>query len=384
MEISLSPTWIEDQPFVLDSASAPDSYMVHVSGGEFPASMPGLDHLPPIDLGDFLMDRYEVTNRDYKRFVDAGGDANPEYWDRSFIKDGRTLSFAEAVAAFTDKTGRPGPSTWEAGNYPSGADDVALGGISWFEAAAYAKFVGKSLPSLYHWNRAAEAWASAWVVPGSNYDGQGPRRGSTTRGMGPFGTFDMAGNVREWCENASESGRYILGGGWNDQTYSFNDAYSQNAFDRSATNGIRLVKYLRDEPNLALAKGPLVRSFRDYTKERPVSDVVFDGYRRMYDYDPAPLNATVEATDTTADDWTRERISFTRRRSRTDVRVPVPAKAEDAAVSDRGFLPGSNAIHTRASTDVNPRGFDFFLRSGRAVMMPIYKKSTVRARRQPQ
>ena len=376
MEVSLSPTFMQDEPFVLDSVDSADSAMVHVSAGEFPASMPGLDHLPPLALTDFLMDRYEVTNRDYKRFVDAGGYTKPEYWDRPFIRDGRTLSFAEGVAGFTDKTGRPGPSTWEAGNYPSGADDVAVGGISWFEAAAYAKFVGKSLPTLYHWNRAAEAWASAWVVPGSNYDGQGPRRGSTTRGMGPFGTFDMAGNVREWCENASESGRYILGGGWNDQTYSFNDAYSQNAFDRSATNGIRLVKYLRNEPNLQLAKAPLVRSFRDYTKERPVSDAVFDSYRRMYDYDRAPLNATVEARDSTADDWIRERVSFTAAygNERMFAYLFLP-KRGTPPFQTVVYFPGSNAIHTRSSADLNPRSFDFFLRNGRAVMMPIYKST---------
>ena len=54
--------------------------------------------------------------------------------------------------------------------------------------------------------------------------------------MGPFGTFDMAGNVREWTHNSDNEGkRYILGGGWSDPVYAFNDAYAQDPWDRSAT-----------------------------------------------------------------------------------------------------------------------------------------------------
>ena len=59
------------------------------------------------------------------------------------------------MARFRDATGRTGPSTWELGSYPDGQADFPVAGISWFEASAYARFAGKSLPTLYHWFRAS-------------------------------------------------------------------------------------------------------------------------------------------------------------------------------------------------------------------------------------
>ena len=159
----------------------------------------------------------------------------------------------------------------------------------------------------HHWNHAASVYNSAWVVPASNFAGQGTVSVGTTRGISAYGTYDMAGNVREWCLNASGANRFILGGGWNDEPYQFNDAYTQAPFDRSLTNGIRLVKYLGAEPNLALAAEPLQRAWRDFFKVRPVTDAVFAAYRQMYEYDRTPLAAkVVESVD--EGDWTRELV----------------------------------------------------------------------------
>ena len=55
------------------------------------------------------------------------------------------------MAHFRDATGRPGPATWDLGSYPDGQDEHPVAGVSWYEAAAYAKFAGKSLPTIYHW-----------------------------------------------------------------------------------------------------------------------------------------------------------------------------------------------------------------------------------------
>jgi hypothetical protein len=74
----------------------------------------------------FFMDRYEVTNKQYKEFVDKGGYRNRDYWENEFIRNGKPLKWEEAIAEFTDKTGRPGPSTWEAGDYPDGQEVTGI------------------------------------------------------------------------------------------------------------------------------------------------------------------------------------------------------------------------------------------------------------------
>ena len=99
----------------------------------------------------FFIDETEVTNRAYKEFVDAGGYAETKYWKQEFKKDGQIIPWDEAIKEFVDRTGQPGPSTWEFGDYPEGQDDHPVSGVSWFEAAAYAEFRGKSLPTIYHW-----------------------------------------------------------------------------------------------------------------------------------------------------------------------------------------------------------------------------------------
>ena len=274
-----------DSVIKLDRDSAIPPEMVRVAGGQLDVFFPGFEHVKPIRLGDYLMDRYEVTNREFKRFVDSGGYRRQELWDGPFVKAGREIPWKQAMALMTDRTGRPGPSSWEAGEYPPGQENHPVGGVSWYEAVAFAKFAGKAIPTVAHWNHAASVYHSASIVPLSNFSGQGARPTGTGRGISAYGTYDMAGNVREWCLNASGNQRFILGGGWNDEPYQFTDAYTQPPFDRSPTNGIRLVKYLTVDSNLAAAGRPLTRASRDFLKERPVSDPVFAVYRRMYEYD---------------------------------------------------------------------------------------------------
>ena len=117
------------------------------------------------------------------------------------------------MARFRDKTDRPGPSSWELGRFPSGQDDYPVGGVSWYEAAAYAEVVEKSLPTVYHWYEASFARDILYsdILFHSNFSGKGPAPVGSYPGIGPFGTYDMAGNVKEWCFNASGDRRYILG-----------------------------------------------------------------------------------------------------------------------------------------------------------------------------
>ena len=107
-----------------------------------------------VQLPDFWIDKYEVTNREFKRFADAGGYSNRQYWKEPFVIDGVNRSFDDAVARFTDKTGRPGPATWELGTFREGQADYPVAGVSWYEASAYAEFAGKRLPTVFHWKQA--------------------------------------------------------------------------------------------------------------------------------------------------------------------------------------------------------------------------------------
>jgi dienelactone hydrolase len=316
-----------------------------------------------------------VTNRQFKVFVDSGGYRRREFWDQPFRDGGRTIPWDVAVARFVDGTGRAGPATWEAGDFPSGQADFPVAGVSWYEAMAYAKFVGKTLPTIYHWGRAAGTPLSSWIVPRSNFAGRGTAAVGSYRGTGPFGTLDMAGNVREWTLNAGGDERYILGGGFNDPTYAFNDAYAQRPFDRSATNGIRLMRLRPGDTTLAVAARPALRAHRDFAKERPVGDAIFTVYRRMYDYDRTPLNARVEETDSSADDWIRQRITFDAaygsERVTAYLFLPRGGRPPYQTVV---YFPGSNAIHDRSFRTANQsRIFDFIIKSGRAVMYPVYK-----------
>jgi dienelactone hydrolase/tRNA A-37 threonylcarbamoyl transferase component Bud32 len=378
LDVAIWPVFSPRAPLVLDSITAPDAGVVRVAGGDVDVNLPGLDNLEPVKLGDYLLDRYEVTNKAFKQFVDAGGYTRRELWKYPFMTGGRELSWEDALARFKDRTGRPGPATWEAGDYPTGQGDYPVTGISWYEAAAYAAFVGKALPTIYHWSRAAFTWGSASIVPQSNFAGQGPAPVGRYPGIGPFGTYDMAGNAREWCFNQSGGERYILGGGWNDPTYSFNDAYAQDPFDRSPTNGVRLAKYLSDE-NVALASRPIVREHRDFSKERPVSDAVFAAYRRMYDYDRTQLNSRIEAVDSSAEAWIEQKVSFdaayAKERVTAYLFLPKGHRAPFQAVV---LFPGSDALNDRNSATGAPRYaqlLDFVIKSGRALVFPVYKST---------
>ena len=362
----------------LDSVTAPHPEMVRIPGGETGAFLVGTDLAEDVLLGTYRMNRFEVSNREYKAFVDAGGYGDRSYWETPFRDDdGTVLSFEAAMARFTDRTGRPGPSTWEGGGFAAGQGDLPVGGVSWYEAAAYAKFAGKALPTVYHWARAARISYARYVVPFSNLDGSGPLPVGTPRGISFGGVSDMAGNVREWCVNDAGRGqRFILGGGWSDPQYSFVDAYAQPPMDRSAINGIRLALYEPADSAVALASRPIPRAFTDYTKVRPVSDAAFAAFVPLFDYDPLPLEATVELRDSTPENWVAEKVTFTAayggERMTAWVFLPrnVPPPYQTVVV-----FPGSGVIGSEPFDGTLGSAMSFFPSGGRALVYPIYKST---------
>jgi hypothetical protein len=333
--------------------------------------VPGLEQVEFLELGEFLMADAEVTNREFADFVQSGGYSDPTCWEYPFIENGVELTFDEAMARFTDATGRPGPATWDAGTYSPGAEELPVGGLSWYEAAAYSCFRGSSLPTVHHWYAAANPFSSPHVVPLSNF-GNGPAPVREHEGVSQDGIFDLAGNVREWVHNAQGESRFILGGGWSDQQYAFNDALTAPAFDRSPLNGIRLVQYL-DSTNVAAAGAPLGLAFRDYRAETPVSDEVFEAFRQAYAYDATPLDHRIVSSDTT-ELWIRQRVEmdagYGGERLTIFLFIPRGFEGPHQTVV---YFPGSNVIYRRSYADVDPGTFEFLLRSGRAVAFPIYK-----------
>jgi formylglycine-generating enzyme required for sulfatase activity/dienelactone hydrolase len=252
--------------------------------------------LPELQLGDYFLDRYEVTNRQFKEFVDTGGYEKPEYWDKQFNLNGRDLGWASGLKLFVDKTGRPGPAGWEFGAYPVGQDDYPVTGVSWYEAAAYSRFVQKSLPTIYHWCYALGNLDLIPVTVLSNFGEKGPARVGQNQGTTSWGIYDMAGNVREWAINEVPPGqRLVIGNSWNDLEYNVGRIDGYSPFLRDSYVGFRCMKIAGQTETLQAAAGPISFSFTATAEAagslNPCSDEVFRVYKSLYTFRKADMRA---------------------------------------------------------------------------------------------
>jgi eukaryotic-like serine/threonine-protein kinase len=331
--------------------------------------------IPPHLIGaldDYWIDRFEVTNRQFKAFVDQGGYRRREFWREAFLEGGRVLRFDEAIARFHDISGKPGPATWMSGAYPDNEAEFPVGGVSWYEAAAYAAFVGRSLPTIHHWYTAAGRERFADMVAMSNFSEKGPARVGEYHSLGPFGTYDMAGNLKEWCSTATEDERFLLGGAWNEPRYMFADLDARGPFERAANYGFRLVKYER-QPSAEITAPVRLDSLVDARTRIPVSDPIFEVYRTEYAADPGPLNAVIEAIDTT-ETLIKHTIvldaAYGGERMRVYLFLPRNASPPYQTVV---FFPGGDAFHLTTSRDMSQLWMKSILDSGRAFLYPVYK-----------
>lgn len=333
----------------------------------------------------FFLDKYEVTNRQYKEFIDQGGYSSREYWKNEFIRDGKELSWEEAISEFVDKTGRPGPSTWEAGDYPDEQDDYPVAGVSWYEAAAYAEYAGKVLPTGDHWDSGAGFdedviinYFASEICPVSNYGGKGPEPVGRSPNISCYGALDMAGNVREWNWNETNAGRLISGGGWSDENYMFTEWDHLPPFDRSSVNGFRCALYL-DKSQIPLTAFRFIemalRGKMDYSMEIPVPESTFLIYKNQFLYDKKALNARIEEKNESPEDWIVEKVSFDAAydNQRMILYLFLPRNSSPP-YQTLIFFPGSNAIIAKdLQTEGRVNGWlDFVLKSGRAVAYPVF------------
>jgi len=356
-----------------DAATSPDD-MVLVPA--IPAVIPAVGG-DPVEVPAFFIDRYEVRNRDFKEFVDAGGYTEASHWrDLPFDGGGE---WRTAAAGFVDLTGRTGPSTWRAGGYPDGMADHPVTGVSWYEAAAYCRFRGRELPTAYHWYRAAGSIVEFWesvssaIVHSSNFGGRELEPVGRSGGVGPHGTYDMAGNAREWLWTQGSLGRWVAGGAFDEPRYLYLQPDEAPPSDRSPANGFRCMRPAQAAPTNEELRRPVFAQAVEYAAMNPVGDAAYSVLAQQLDYRQTPFTPRVEAAGSSNPAWTVERITLptgyddtsfavqlflpTDRRSRPRVIFYLPHSGEFIApVTTAAFDPAAGGVP-----------LDFLLKSGWAL-----------------
>ncbi|MBI4725722.1 SUMF1/EgtB/PvdO family nonheme iron enzyme [candidate division TA06 bacterium] len=166
-------------------------------------------------LDAFQISKYEITNAQYKAFMDAGGYSNSAYW----TTDGWNWRTTNSITQ---------PYYWSSGQYNSGPSfpNHPVVGVSWYEAYAFCNWAGGRLPTEAQWEKAARGtdssnywpWGSTWDASKCNsYDNTAPDTfaysspvGFFATGTSPYGVYDMAGNVWEWVNDWYQSDYYSV------------------------------------------------------------------------------------------------------------------------------------------------------------------------------
>ena len=366
------PEFIDLTNPVLEPLEDVDAGMNIVSSGNTRSWITGVEPIASFHLDRFHIGQYEVTNQEYKAFVDAGGYEDESYWVHPFEYEGRVLDWNEASAMFVDRTGRPGPAAWELGDFPESQGAWPVSGVSWYEATAYANFAEKSLPTLAHWVTAAGALViGPSTIASANFNGEGIVEVGSQNSISLYGAHDMAGNVREWVSNETSGGRFVLGGAWDDASYTYSYANVQSPFDRSETNGFRVADFHGELPDNVTASIELLE--RDYSEESPVADDVYEVYLDQFAYDEVDLDDEVESISTNSDDWTVERVTYSAAyendRVSTHLYIPTNGTPPYQAVI---YFPGSNAITQTVTPPPDPFT-DFLVQSGRVLVQPAFR-----------
>jgi len=175
------------------------SQMVEIPGGEFAMGSNSIDaidnekpaHLVYVDT--YWIDKYPVTCKEYRQFMEAGGYQKAEFWS----EEGWKWLGSNPVAH---------PLYW---SESKDWDNHPVCGVSWYEAEAYARFVGKRLPTEAEWEKAATGLEKSIYPWGNNppeakFANYGTLVGHTTpvnaypAGKSAFGCYDLLGNVWEW------------------------------------------------------------------------------------------------------------------------------------------------------------------------------------------
>jgi serine/threonine protein kinase/formylglycine-generating enzyme required for sulfatase activity/cephalosporin-C deacetylase-like acetyl esterase len=376
---------------LIESEKIPED-MVFVPGGSYKLVGWGTPSDAEVQLDDYFMDKYEVSNREYKEFIHAGGYLKREYWKYPFIKEGKELTWEEAMRFFKDRTGLPGPRNWISQDPPEGKLDHPVTDITWYEAAAFAEFAGKSLPTIFQWEKAAREGAFAhvgglvmpWGLVGSkesydhraNFEGHCPEPvDSYEFGISPYGCYNMAGNVKEWCLNEMTGGYSTTGGSWEDPAYMFASYGVFPGCYSSSSLGFRCVRNIYDTSGDQGAMSMTLET--QIPTYHPVDEKTFRIFLSHYQYDKRPLDVQlVEATETT--DWTREKVTFTGVNGDRIIAYLYLPKQAAKPYQCLNFIPGDNVFYGSTIPDNVEWLLAPHIKTGRAVLAVVPKGAVER------
>ncbi|MBI4402442.1 MAG: SUMF1/EgtB/PvdO family nonheme iron enzyme [Nitrospirae bacterium] len=196
---------------------------------------------------DYYIDIYPVTNEQFKKFIEAGGYMmKQEHWSEEGWK-------------WRKKNKVTQPCYWDDPGWTQ--PDHPVVGVSWYEAEAYAKSVGKRLPTEQEWEKAARGTDGRIYPWGDEFDKEKCNSGASgigrttlvtkyVNGLSPYGCYDMAGNVWVWTSSVYDnSGQYkvLRGGSWNLYAYYLRATYRNlnEPTDRIDDLGFRCLMALR-------------------------------------------------------------------------------------------------------------------------------------------
>jgi formylglycine-generating enzyme required for sulfatase activity len=198
------------------SGPADDAEMVTVPAGPFTMGSPGtaLDEdaaekpVHQVDLAEFRIDKCEVTNAQFARFLTA--------MERTQDDAGREWVWVDPYLQLEQANGEWRPK--------AGMEKLPVVNVTWYGATAYARWAGKRLPTEAEWEKAARGADGRKFPWGPNMDHSRFRLGfdrllpvgSFPTGASPYGCLDMAGNVWEWTSSLFRPYPYVATDGRED------------------------------------------------------------------------------------------------------------------------------------------------------------------------
>jgi formylglycine-generating enzyme required for sulfatase activity len=167
-----------------------------------------------VDLPPFWIDICPVTNLQYKEFCDAAGHPPPSHWRDRVVVERKTAFRRKRVVLDTP-------------TFPEALSSHPVTNVRWDDAAAYATWAGKRLPTEQEWEKAARGpdgrlypWGNEFIKDACNHNeivGGTTPVGYYRNHSSPYGCHDMAGNVLEWTSSdyaPGEEGKVLRGGSW--------------------------------------------------------------------------------------------------------------------------------------------------------------------------